>query len=188
MSQFDPYLKVCKTKPLPVLSKQQVFDMVIRKMVSQGFPSVRRDDATQSYHLASFATLDGVFRASPLLCLLSHEEITKLQKATDYHRLQGYTQLSAIQSTWNDTTTEDMKKLKSRLELIGIDDSWFVFLAASLLPAHTKWWMGCFSANLMGGAGIKANRNAIMFQLYESFLPVTKTHLLDQSVLDWASP
>lgn len=183
MSEFDAYLNKCKPKALPTITKQDLFDRVVRVMVKQGFPAVRRNDATGAMDLVAFGVYEGKLRCSPLLCLLSNEELTKLQKATDYGRLQAYTSVS-LQP--NDTEVQDMTKLKSRLELQGVTDDWFLFLTKSLLPAHNTWWKECYFRSFH--ANVNGNRDKIMVQMHGAFSPVAMIHHLDQGVLDAHRP
>lgn len=175
----DEYLDKLKPKTSAPMTRQAMFDAAIRVLFKQGGPSIKVDEKGNR-SITTFSTRKSTFFVSPVLAFLTPEDIRRLQKATDYHRLQTMKIWGLAQTSVQNK--EDQELVKQYLEDRGVDAANWVFLQA-LETKHHEWAVKCLLVD-----DYAASRGAVMSTLYDTMISFCQAFALKNDVLNLFRP
>lgn len=175
----DDFLDKLKPKAPPVLSQQQMFDAAIRVLYRQGGPSIKVDDKGNKT-TTTFSSRKGGFFVSPVLSFLNPEDIRRLQKATDYHRLQALRIWGMTPPTVQQR--EDQQAVKTYLEDRGVASANWAFLQA-LETKHFEWAGKCITVD-----DYDEQKEHIMSHLYGTMIGFAQAFYLKTDCLNLFRP
>lgn len=177
----NDFLDKLKPKGPPRIDQQSIFDGAMRVMYRQGGPAIRVAVDTGTKKPVTFSTRGGVFLVSPLLSLLTAEDVRRLQKATSYERLQRIQVWGLPPKGAQDI--EDQATIKTYLEDRGIFKEDWPFLQTLELK-HYEWATKCL---LLDDYGEK-NKGHILSTLYDTMSQFAGTFSLTRGALDLFRP
>jgi len=175
----DEFLDKLKPKAPALMSQQAIFDAAIRVMYRQGGPCIKVDDKGTKT-ITTFSTRKGGFFVSPILSLLTPEDIRRLQKATSYERLQTMKIWGLSQTSVQ--AKEDQEIVKVYLGERGVGVTNWAYMQA-LETKHFEWGGKCLTVD-----DYEKERGHIMAHLYATMVDFTRAFHLNADVLNLFRP